>query len=811
MIKDIESQKNLIVDQYKDRLVKFSNDFELGLFLHVFRKSIWWIVLFFTLSFIGVFAYIRYSETIYNSKTIIQLSKQDKANEILQVGSGFENNNKLAEAIEILKSQVFSQRVADRLNMPVSYFNEGTFKNYELYKSSPYLVNAKIKNNIWENNPIYISIDKESKKVTIVLGKTKTRSVNFNLNEWFRNNEIELSITLNPFIKANEAWYNLKKLDKPYFIINSESSNLNLIKSNLDVKVKNDQSQSISIDVKNTDPTKAADIANAIAEEFQIYGVEKESESSKKILDFIDQQLNSVFYDLKQSESNIEDFRKKYNYSSDDNFKINSYTRFSKLEDQLLKIELDEMVLSDLQKDLQKNKSVDSYLLLSLLAGSEEESSIRSVTSELKKLSVEKENLLYNLTPGSEAVKQINNQIEIQKKVLFESINAYRNKLKTKYTNLKSKSNEVSSGIDAQPDREMEYSRLMRMFNINEKYYTLLLEKKTEFSISNAGFVSKTNVLESAIPNFTPSSPSKKSAISVGIILAFLMSLLLLSIRYFLNDQLLSLNEIVKHTRASVPTLGIVPIYESDVDVSQLIIQNNPKSIISESFRTIRSNLQFISNTEGPKLAALTSTVSGEGKTFVALNIAGIVAYTGKKVLIIDLDMRKPKIHKGFGVQNEKGISTILIGINNIEECVQKTVIPTLDFITSGPEPPNPSELIISTKMTDLLNELKKRYDFIVIDNPPIGLVSDALPILKQVDYPIFIFRSEYSKKSYIQILDRLKNESKVSNLSVILNAVNIKRAGYGYNYGYGYGYGYTQNYGYYTEDATKKRNKKKK
>ncbi len=173
--------------------------------------------------------------------------------------------------------------------------------------------------------------------------------------------------------------------------------------------------------------------------------------------------------------------------------------------------------------------------------------------------------------------------------------------------------------------------------------------------------------------------------------------------------------------------------------------------------------------------------------------------------------MRKPKIHKGFGVQNEKGISTILIGINNIEECVQKTVIPTLDFITSGPEPPNPSELIISTKMTDLLNELKKRYDFIVIDNPPIGLVSDALPILKQVDYPIFIFRSEYSKKSYIQILDRLKNESKVSNLSVILNAVNIKRAGYGYNYGYGYGYGYTQNYGYYTEDATKKRNKKKK
>ncbi len=804
MLKDIENQKSLVIDQYKDRLVKFSNDFELGLFLHVFRKSIWWIVLFFILSIIGIFAYLRYSETVYNSKTVIQLSKPDKTNEILQVGSGFENNNKLAEAIEILKSQVFLKRVSERLNIPISYFNEGTFKNYELYKSSPYLVNAKIKNSVWENNPVYIKFESNTKKVILELGKNKSRRIELNLNEWYRNNEIELSVALNPFLKTIEALSSLKKLDKPYFVINSESNNLNVIKSNLDVKVINDQSQSISIEIKNTDPTKAADIANAIAEEFQIYGVEKESESSKKILDFIDQQLNSVFYDLKQSESNIEEFRKKYNYSSDDNFKVNSYTRFSKLEDQLLKIELDEMVLADLQKDLQKNKSIDSYLL------SEEESSIRSVTAELKKLSIEKENLLYNLTPGSEAVKQINNQIEIQKKLLFESINSYRNKLKTKYSNLKGKSNEISSGIDAQPDREMEYSRLMRMFNINEKYYTLLLEKKTEFSISNAGFVSKTTVLESAVPNFVPSSPSKKSAISIGIILAFLMSLILLSIRYFLNDQLLSLNEIVKHTRASVPTLGIVPVYNSDVPVSQLIVQNNPKSIITESFRTIRSNLQFISNTEGPKLAALTSTVSGEGKTFVALNIAGIVAYTGQKVLIIDLDMRKPKIHKGFGVQNEKGISTILIGIHSIEECVQKTVIPTLDFITSGPEPPNPSELIISTKMNDLIEELKKRYDFIVIDNPPIGLVSDALPILKQVDYPIFIFRSEYSKKSYIQILDRLKNESKISNLSVVLNAVNINRSGYGYNYGYGYGYGYTQNYGYYTDETTKKRKKRK-
>ena len=810
MLKDIENQKNLVTDQYKERLVKFSNDFELGLFIHVLRKSIWWVLFFFILSFCGVFAYLRYSETIYNSKAVIQLSKPDKTNEILKVSSAIDNNNQLAEAIEILKSQVFLKRVEERLNLNISYFNEGTFKNYELYKSNPYIITVKEKNNIWDNKPVYVEFDNASQKGNLVLGKNKEKILPFNLNNWQRTQDIEFSISLNPSLSKDEALSSLKRLDKPYFIINSPDKNLKEVKSNLDIKVINEQSQSISIEVKNTVSDKAADIANAIAEEFQVYGIEKESESSKKILDFIDEQLNNVFFDLKQSEGNIETFRKKYNYSEDDNLKLNYYNRFSKLEDQLLKIELDEMVLFDIQKDLQKNKTIDSYLLLSLLAGSEEESSIRSVSGEIKKLSIEKENLLYNLTPGSEAVKQINSQIEIQKKLLIESIVSYRNKLKTKYTNLKNKSNEISGGIEAQPDKDMEYSRLMRMFNINEKYYTLLLEKKTEFSISNAGFVAQTTILEPAVQNLIPSSPSKKTAVAVGFFAALLLSLLLVLIRYFLNDQLLSLNEIIKQTRAGVNTLGIVPLFDSKIPVSQLIIQNNPKSIISESFRTIRSNLQFISNTPGTKIIALTSTVSGEGKTFVAINLAGIIAYSGKKAVIIDLDMRKPKIHKGFGVSNEKGMSTILIGLTSISECLNKSVIPTLDYITAGPEPPNPSELIISENMQKIIDELKSMYDYIIIDNPPVGLVSDALPIFQKVDYPIFVFRSEYSKKSYIQILDRLKNENNITNLSVILNAVDINRNNYGYNYGYGYGYGYGNSYGYYTDTQKKRKNRNK-
>ncbi|MBK6834531.1 MAG: AAA family ATPase [Bacteroidetes bacterium] len=464
------------------------------------------------------------------------------------------------------------------------------------------------------------------------------------------------------------------------------------------MKIVNEQSQSISVSVKDFVPSKAADIANAVVEEYQIYGVEKESEGSKNILAFIDAQLNNVFYDLKASENNIESFQKSNNYISNNVAKSTSISRFSTVEDQLLKLELDEMILSELQKNLQNNKSIDTYQLISLLAGTEEESSIRSITNELQKLLIEKENLLYLVTPNSDAIKQANFQIETQKKLLIESLSSYRNKTKFKYQNLKEKSNKLAAEFEPQPDKDMEYSRLMRLFSINEKYYTLLLEKKTEFSISNAGYVSKTIILEKANVANSPVSPSKKTATTIGLLCAFLLSFIVIIIRYLLHDQIISLNEITKQTHAGVSILGIIPSYDKDIPTSQLVVDKNPKSIMAESFRSIRTNLQFISNDPGSKIIALTSTISGEGKTFVALNLAGIIAYSGKKVVIIDLDMRKPKIHKGFGTNNERGMSTLLIGGNTIAECINKSTLSSLDFITAGPIPPNPSELIISKK-----------------------------------------------------------------------------------------------------------------
>ena len=268
--------------------------------------------------------------------------------------------------------------------------------------------------------------------------------------------------------------------------------------------------------------------------------------------------------------------------------------------------------------------------------------------------------MLYKVTTNSESIKQVNYQIENQKKLLIQSLDAVKQKYRTKYKSLLEKTSAFKDEMFQKPEDEIELSRLNRIYSISEKYYTLLLEKKTEFSISKAGYVTKNIILERAVQQGNIISPIKKNSIVISFILALFLSICLVFIRYILHDKIYNLKDITSSLNTDVGLLGIVPKYNKEIPVSQLVVDKNPKSIISEAFRAIRSNLSFIDNTEDKKIIAVTSSISGEGKTFIALNIAGIIAFTGKKVILLDLDMRKPKVHIGFGVTNNVGMSTIL-------------------------------------------------------------------------------------------------------------------------------------------------------
>ncbi len=799
------SDDNLL--RYKDRLTKFSNEFELGLFLYIARKSLKWFLIFALIAALFTFLYLRYTPFIYQAKATIQINNKNNATKILNVSELYEQEDGLAGSIEILRSSLFLKRVVSKLDLYVEYYNEGTFKENELYKSTPFIAEVNIKNPAFFNRKFYIHFTSGYQGTIEYLLNNQTISFPFTIGALISNADFSIKILRNNFLRVHTNVPDPNQREKTYFVKHDENYLVKNIQSKIEIKLLNELAKTVGITIKEKNSAKAADIVNTIASEFQSYDIEHESESSKKVLSFIDDQLHSVFMELKESETELGAFRKKHNYSDNTSLASSNNSRISVLEDQLMKTELDLRTLEMIQNDILNNKSIDIYTLISSTSGVEGGESIKDITSKIQDLLIQKENLLYQVKPNSDAIKQINFQIDNQKKFLIESINSLVQKMKSKLTRLNEKTSEYEHKFDGKPEKDLEYARLMRLFNINEKYYTLLLEKKTEFSISKAGFVSQSVVLETASSNHGPISPGKKQAILVALISTLLASILLTLVRYFLHDQISSLNEITKLTHADVSILGIIPNYDKSIPISQLVVDKNPKSLIAESFRSLRTNLQFISTDPGSKLMALTSTVSGEGKTFVALNLGGIIAFSGKKVIIIDLDMRKPKIHKAFGVDNDKGMSTILINKNSIDECIHKSTVTNLFYIPAGPIPPNPSELIISSRMDEVLEELRTKFDIIIADNPPVGLVTEGVEMIRKADYPIYVFRADYSRRSFIQILDRLQNENGIKKLSIILNGVDIDRRNYGYNYGYGYGYGYGGvNYGYYEEKGEKKK-----
>jgi capsular exopolysaccharide synthesis family protein len=267
---------------------------------------------------------------------------------------------------------------------------------------------------------------------------------------------------------------------------------------------------------------------------------------------------------------------------------------------------------------------------------------------------------------------------------------------------------------------------------------------------------------------------------------ALILSFLLLAGMFLLENKVLNQKEIER--LVDVPLLGVVPTFKNnEMKFSKIQIFDFPTSRISESFRDIRSKLDFFGDSNS-SLITISSTISGEGKTFITLNLSGIVALSDKRVIVLDCDMRKPKLHMGFGVDNQKGVSDLLIGRATLGSCILKSSIKNLDFITAGSIPPNPSELILSKKFDQLLEELRSEYDVIIFDTPPIGLVTDGIHIMNKSDVQIYVARAEYTTLSMIKDIQQIKDTRGFSNFSIVLNDVPYSEYSYGYS-GYSYGY----------------------
>lgn len=788
------------------KISNLNDEFDLKLFIKVARKNVAWIVLFFIISFLMAFLYLRYTYPIYEAKSIIQIGLADKSSRVL-FGDIKPIKSDLPSKIELLRSPIFLSRVLNNLPLDISYYQIGNVLNYEMYRTSPFEIEYRNPVNEIYNIPIYVSFtDENNVSISINLNNKET-VYRLKTDRWERLPIIDsLKISTKNYEKIRSDMLGLN--ENPYYVILNNKNNLvRAYSSNIDITAENEAAGTIKVLFYERNPAKASDICNTIAEEFKIYDIEKQAESSNNTIKFIDSQLKSIYDKLYDSEVNLQNFKTK-NKLDDETPLPDFGSRINDLEASYNQLELEEAALETIQDAVSADKDIDVYKLVSLLAGTKSVGMLNTMLVELRTFMSKREQSLYSKTENSSEVAQLDYQISIQRKLLIEALLAIKKSLNDQKAEVQKRIINYEDEVrrSALNFDKIEFIRLSKLNEISQSYYNRLVTIKSELTISNAGITSENTVLEASTTPAAPYFPSRRIVALSAFIGWIIISLVLIVIRYLFHNEITSLNEIMKYLE--IPVLGIVPNYKDVIPISQLLVDKKPKSIIAESLRSIRSNLEFLSSKDGPKVLAITSTISGEGKTFVALNLAGIIAFSEKKVIIIDLDMRKPKIHVGFGVPNDKGMSTILINRNSIDDCVFKSSLNNLDFITAGPVPPNPSELIISSRMLEVLEELKTRYDVIVIDNPPVGIVTDGIRVIKLADYPVYVFRENFSKRNFVQNVKKLIRDNNIKNMSVILNSVDIKKSGYGYSgvYDYDYGYGYGYGFGYYDEDIRREK-----
>jgi tyrosine-protein kinase Etk/Wzc len=793
-------QENPNFEEYKERLTSFSQEFDLGLFLHLTKKSLVWVFVVMLISIISAKIYLNYTPQVYQARSILQLEANDAAKKVLNVNPLLSEESSLEAKVELIRSKLLIKQSLNNIPLEIGYYAIGEILTNEHYLLSPYRIEIiERKTGSIEETPVAVVYKQGQFQLT--LGGEVYNNIR-------PNETVDLPWLSFKIVVIDEA--ELIKLSDEYelfFKLNNANNLVARFSNSMDVRILNNTAKTIQISVKDNNPYIARDVVAAMANEFIRFDLEKRQRSDDKILSFIDNQIDTVFDRLKSSEIILNNYKQENKIS--DLTKISGVylDRLNDLENRLIALEVENRLLNEVEALASKPlEDVSVYNIVPLIAGSKYEKSLTRLLDNLNALAIRREEALFTVTEDNNIVASLEYQIGIQKDVILQTILSIREKISTEAEDVNSKLKEIEDVYFDLPSKELEYARLNRLFTINEKYYTMLLEKRIEYQISKEGFVTQNQILEEARVPFQAIYP-KKNTVAFGFVLAgLIIGFLIITVKYLLHNKISSLNEINSLSNATISTLGVVPMYKESIPVSMLLVNGQPRSLFAEAFRNIRTNLQFISAKEGPKVAAVTSTISGEGKTLIAINLAGIVAFSGKKVILLDLDMRRPKINKGFGVDNSYGMSTVLIGKSSVKDAIRKSEQEGLDFITAGPIPPNPSELIISERMQEIIEELKGEYDMVVIDTPPVGLVTDGVTLIKNADYPLYIFRADYSKKHFVQNVDRLINENGIKSLSVVLNGIDLDRSRYGYNYGYGYSYGYGYGSGYYDDQRKEKR-----
>lgn len=745
------------------------------LFRTIIRRFWWWMPILMVSFFFLATLYLRYTKPIYESQLILQIENEDNAKNVIDIENINTKKDVFFSEVELLKSELLFNQVIKSLEMDVSIFYKGKILTEEKYRLSSFNIRPyHLSDSSLVGVPIHVSVDEG-----VITLNYSLHNTSFNVKGTVGTHIVSPHFDIVVKSENLRSFEEEAESNEIYFTFNSIESLSERFMSGLSVLPVDERARTVLIKFKGDNPKICHDITFAVANVFIDYSVKMKKKSSENILQFIDLQLDSLSLELKKSKDSLMNFQRTAKLADPETDGAEMQTEVSKFQEELFNVEDEISTLQSIQRRLTESPSrrLDIYRILPELLGKSYETAIAGHIEALHLLLEEKEDILFKLTPESSEAKRTDKKIQEKTKQILRSIDAIETRLKSRRKILREKIEGLEFEYSGLPEKRMEFNRLKSIQDLNEKYFQLLTDRKVQYSISDAGFSSNNRILKNPSANHISVEPKSAIIYTGFILLGFLIGIGVLFLKYVTFNEINLLEDLQTILPSKAAILGGVPLSRYTLNHSQIVVTKAPKSMMAESMRKIRVNLSYIH--PNYQTVAISSSVSGEGKTFIALNLAAIIAMTGKKTILLDLDMRKPKVHTAFGLNNEFGISNLIIGKATLEEAIVKDVDINLDIITSGPIPPNPSELLLSENYRLIIEQLKSIYDIIIIDNPPIGLISDGVRVLTNADIPIYVFKSQYSKRNFAFKIKELFDMQQLKSLNIILNGMD-----YRYDYG---------------------------
>lgn len=748
--------------------------------------------------------YLRLTTPVYNITATVLIKDEKKgggasmSSELEKMGlDGFvSSSNNVDNEIEVLRSKSLAREVVNKLGLFVTYIDEDEFPRKELYHTSPVLVS--LTHQEADRLPGRMEIN-------MILQPTGTMGVQITVGEKEYRKQFDKLPAVFPTDEGTVAFFanndtlsavrpeNITKerhitafINRPFSVSKGYANSLAIAPTSKTTSV-------VVISLRNTNTRRGRDYINKLLEMYNINANNDKNEVAQKTAEFIDERIGIISKELGSTEQDLENFKRTAgitDLSSEAQIALTGNAEYEKKR-------VENQTQINLVKDLQRYMKGNEYEVLPSNIGLQDAASAGAI-DRYNQMLVERKRLLRTSTENNPTIINLDTSIRAMRTNVQATLDATLKGLQITKEDLAREASRYSRRINDAPTQERQFVSIARQQEIKAGLYLMLLQKREENAITLAATANNAKIIDEALVDDNPISPKKMMVYLSALVLGMGLPVGIIYLIGLTKFKIEGRADVEKLT--SLPVIGDVPL--ADEKSGSIAVFENKNNLMSETFRNVRTNLQFMLE-NGKNAILVTSTISGEGKSFISANLAISLSLLGKKVVIVGLDIRKPGLNKVFNIpKKEHGITQYLTNTTtNLMDLVQLSDInKNLFILPGGTVPPNPTELLAREGLEKAIETLKANFDYVILDTAPVGMVTDTLLIGRVADLSVYVCRADYTHKAEFTLINELVENNKLPNLCIVINGLDLQKKKYGYYYGYGkYGkyYGYGKRYGY--------------